>query len=79
VFEAPVPQDERSIELGAQFKEAQVALRDARKALDKRQAEFGDEPEWMLEQFHAAEKRFEEAASTWSEHLATTGRKVVRR
>lgn len=79
MFEAPVPQDERSIELGALFKEAQIALRDARKALDKRQAEFGDEPEWMLEQLRAAEQRFEAAATEWSEHLATTGRKVVRR
>jgi len=74
-----VPQDERSIELGALFKEAQIALRDARKALDKRKAEFGDEPEWMLEQIQSTEKRFEEVATEWSEHLAKTGRKVVRR
>lgn len=78
VFEAPVPQDERSIELGAAFKEAQVLMRDARKALAKRKAESADEPDWMLEQLAAAEKRFEEAASAWSEHLETTGRKVVR-
>jgi predicted translin family RNA/ssDNA-binding protein len=74
-----VPQDERSVELGAAFKEAQIALRDARKALEKRKAEFDDEPEWMREQFTAAEQRFAEAASQWSEHLETTGRKVVRR
>ncbi len=74
-----MPQDERSIELGALFKEAQIALRDARKALDKRKAEFGDEPEWMLEQIQSTEKRFEEVATEWSEHLAKTGRKVVRR
>ena len=74
-----MPQDERSVELGALFKEAQIALRDARKALDKRKAESGDEPEWMLEQLQAAEKRFEDVATEWSEHLAKTGRKVVRR
>jgi hypothetical protein len=73
-----VPQDEQSIALGAAFKESQIALRDARKALAKRKAEFSDEPEWMLEQLAAAEKSFEEAASTWTAHLETTGRKVVR-
>jgi len=78
-METPVPQDERSLELGAQFKEAQAALRDAHKALDKRKAEFGDEPEWMVEQLQQAEKRFEEIATEWAEHLAKTGRKVVRR
>jgi len=74
-----VPQDERSVELGAMFREAQAALRDARKALDKRKAEFDDEPDWMLEALHAAEKRFEDVATEWSEHLAKTGRKVIRR
>lgn len=74
-----MPQDELSIELGAKFKEAQVALRDARKALEKRKAEFGDEPDWMLEQYQEAERAFEEAATAWTEHLGTTGRKVVRR
>jgi len=61
------------------FKEAQTALRDARKALEKRKADFDDEPDWMLEQYRAAEKRFEEVSTEWSEHLAKTGRKVVRR
>lgn len=75
----PVPQDPRSVELGAQFREAHVALRDARKALDKRKAEFGDEPEWMLDQYRAAEARFEQVATEWSEHLAKTGRKIARR
>ena len=74
-----MPQDERSIELGAAFKEAQVAVRDARKALDKRKAEFADEPDWMLAQLEDAERRFQEAATAWTEHLETTGRKVVRR
>ncbi len=74
-----MPQDERSIELGAMFREAQTALRDARKALEKRKADFGDEPEWMLEQYRAAEQRFEEVSTEWSEHLSRTGRKVVRR
>jgi hypothetical protein len=78
VFETPVPQDERSIELGAAFKEGQVLMRDARKALAKRKAEFDDAPEWMLEQLAAAEKQFEEAATAWTAHLETTGRKVVR-
>ncbi|HEY8171636.1 MAG TPA: hypothetical protein VIH21_00995 [Dehalococcoidia bacterium] len=73
-----MPQDERSVELGAAFREAQIALRDSRKALEKRKVEFGDEPDWMLEQHTAAERAFEEAASAWSEHLETTGRKVVR-
>jgi hypothetical protein len=74
-----VPQDPVSIELGAKFKESQIAVRDARKALDKRRAEFDDEPEWMLEQLATAERTFEEAATAWTEHLETTGRKVVRR
>lgn len=78
VFETPVPQDPRSIELGAAFREAQTAMRDARKALDKRRAEFGDEPEWLVEQLTAAEARFSEAADEWAAHLETTGRKVVR-
>ena len=78
-MEPPVPQDEQSIELGARFKEAQVAIRDARKALDKRKAELGDEPEWMVEQLHEAERGFEAVASEWVEHLEKTGRKVVRR
>jgi hypothetical protein len=73
-----VPQDDESIALGAAFKESQIALRDAKKALAKRTAEFGDEPEWMLEQLASAEKGFEEAASAWTAHLETTGRKVVR-
>jgi hypothetical protein len=77
-FEPPVPQDPRSIELGAAFKEAQVAMRDARKALDKRKAESGDEPEWLIEQLTAAEAHFAEASTAWVEHLETTGRKVVR-
>jgi hypothetical protein len=79
VFEPIVPQDETSIALGAAFREAQTAMRDARKALDKRKAEQGDEPDWLLEQLHGAEQRFEEAATAWSDHLSTTGRKVVRR
>ena len=79
VFEAPVPQDEESIRLGAAFREAQLALRDCRKQLEKRKAEFDDEPEWMLAQLADAERAFEEAATAWSEHLAKTGRKVVRR
>jgi hypothetical protein len=33
----------------------------------------------MLEQIQSTEKRFEEVATEWSEHLAKTGRKVVRR
>jgi hypothetical protein len=74
-----VPQDPVSIELGAKFREAQTAVRDARKALDKRKAEAGDEPDWMLAQVEDAERRFEEAATAWSEHLSQTGRKVVRR
>ena len=75
----PVPQDERSIELGAAFKEAQLAMRDARKALDKRKAEFDDEPDWMREQLAAAEARFAAVADEWAAHLETPGRKVVRR
>jgi hypothetical protein len=78
-MEVPVPQDEHSIELGARFKEAQVAIRDARKALEKRKAEFGDEPDWMVEQLREAERHFEAVASEWVEHLEKTGRKVVRR
>ncbi|MBI2724353.1 MAG: hypothetical protein HYX50_04750 [Chloroflexi bacterium] len=78
-FEVPVPQDERSVELGHLFRETQIAVRDARKALDKRRAEFDDEPDWMVEQLRAAEQRFEEVATEWSEHLTQTGRKVVRR
>lgn len=74
-----MPQDERSIELGAAFKESQIAVRDAKKALDKRKAEFGDEPEWMVAQIEEAEQRFQAAATAWAEHLETTGRKVVRR
>jgi hypothetical protein len=54
-------------------------VRDARKALEKRRAEAGDEPEWLVAQLEAAERRFEEAATAWTEHLETTGRKVVRR
>ncbi len=56
-----------------------MAVREARKALDKRRAEFSDEPEWMVRQLEEAEQRFEEAATAWTDHLATTGRKVVRR
>jgi hypothetical protein len=78
VFEVPVPQDDRSIELGAAFKEAQILVRDAKKALAKRKAEFSDEPDWMLEQLAAAEQRFEAAATEWTAYLETTGRKVVR-
>ena len=78
MFEEPVPQDPRSVELGARFREAQTALRDARKTLEKRKAEHGDEPQWLLEQYAEAEQRFEEVATEWSDHLATTGRRVVR-
>ncbi len=74
-----MPQDPRSIELGAAFREAQIALRDARKVLEKRKAEAGDEPEWMLEQVRAAEEAFARAATEWTAHLEATGRKVVRR
>ena len=74
-----MPQDPVSVELGAKFKEKQLALRDAKKALDKRKAEFDDEPDWMIEQLADAEREFEEAATAWSDHLGTTGRKVVRR
>jgi hypothetical protein len=77
-FEPPAPQDPRSIELGAAFKESQVAMRDARKALDKRRAEFGDEPDWLVEQLAAAEARFAAASTAWVEHLETTGRKIAR-
>jgi hypothetical protein len=79
VFEPPVPQDERSVELGARFREAQVAMREAKKALAKRNAEFSDEPAWMLEQIAAAEQAFEAIATEWADHLGTTGRKVIRR
>ena len=78
VFEPPVPQDPRSVELGAAFREAQTAMRDARKALDKRKAEYNDEPEWLIEQLAAAEARFAAAADEWAAHLETTGRTVVR-
>jgi hypothetical protein len=71
------PPDERSLQLGTAFREAQMAYRDARRALDKRRAEQGDEPEWLVQQLQEAERRFEEAATAWSEHLATTGRKRV--
>ena len=74
-----MPQDETSIALGAAFREAQNAVRDARKVLDKRKAEHGDEPDWLVEQLQETERRFEEAATAWSDHLSTTGRKVVRR
>jgi hypothetical protein len=77
-FEPPVPQDPRSIELGAAFREAQTALRDARKALEKRREDFGDEPEWLVEQLAAAEAGFAEASNAWVEHLETTGRKMAR-
>lgn len=73
-----MPQDPLSIELGAAFREAQQAIRDARKALDKRRAEQGDEPAWLLEQLAEAERRFAQAAEAWVAHLETTGRKVVR-
>ena len=78
IFEPPVPQDPHSVELGAAFREAQMAMRDARKALDKRRAESGDEPAWLTEQYAAAEARFAEAADAWARHLETTGRKVTR-
>jgi hypothetical protein len=74
-----VPQDEVSIELGQRFREAQNAMRDARKTLDRRKAEQGDEPQWLLDQYTEAERHFEEVATEWSEHLSRTGRKVVRR
>jgi hypothetical protein len=77
-FEPPVPQDPRSLELGAAFREAQQAVRDARRALEKRRAEHGDEPEWLVEQLADAERRFAAAADAWVQHLDTTGRKVVR-
>ncbi|MEX2245553.1 MAG: hypothetical protein WEC75_02610 [Dehalococcoidia bacterium] len=79
VFETPVPQDEASVALGARFREAQMAVRDARKTLDRRRADQGDEPEWLQEQYAEAERLFEEVATEWSDHLAKTGRKVVRR
>ncbi len=73
-----MPQDPRSIELGGAFREAQIAMRDARKALDKRKAESGDEPEWLVEQLTAAQATFTAAADEWAAHLETTGRTVVR-
>ena len=79
VLEPPPPPDPLSIELGQAFRDAQDALRDARKTLDKRKAELGDEPDWLLEQLRAAEQRFSEAADQWVEHLSKTGRKSVRR
>ncbi len=79
VYETPVPQDERSIELGALFRESQIAVREAKKVLAKRKTEFEDEPAWMLEQLQEAVQRFEAVATDWSEHLEKTGRKVVRR
>jgi ribonuclease E len=77
--EQPVPQDPLSVELGQKFREAQTALREAKKTLDKRKAEQGDEPEWLVAQLEAAERAFAEVATAWSEHLSQTGRKVVRR
>lgn len=74
-----MPQDPISIELGAKFKESQLVVRDARKVLAKRKAEFDDEPEWMLEQQAEAIAAFEVAATAWADHLEKTGRKVVRR
>jgi hypothetical protein len=71
------PPDEMSLQLGAAFREAQAAYRDARRALEKRRAEQGDEPDWLLQQLEEAERRFEEAATAWSEHLSTTGRRRV--
>jgi hypothetical protein len=67
------------VELGARFRESQNALRDARKTLEKRKAEFGDEPEWLMDAYRVAEARFEAAATEWTEHLETTGRKMPRR
>jgi hypothetical protein len=78
-LEPPVPQDPLSIELGAKFREAQIAIRDARKALEKKKAESGEAPEWMVEQLTTLEQAFEVVATEWAEHLATTGRKVIRR
>ena len=37
-----MPQDPISIELGAKFKESQLVVRDARKVLAKRKAEFDE-------------------------------------
>jgi hypothetical protein len=79
MMEAPPPQDPVSVELGQNFREAQTAMRDARKALEKRRAEAGDEPEWMVAQLAEAERRFEEASTAWVEHLSGTGRKMARR
>lgn len=66
------------MELGAAFREAQMAVRDSRKALAKRKAEYSDEPEWLVLQLAAAEARFAVIADEWAAHLETTGRKVVR-
>jgi hypothetical protein len=79
MMEAPPPPDPVSVELGQKFREAQAAVRDARKALDKRRAEFGDEPEWMVAQLAETERRFEDASTAWVEHLSGTGRKMARR
>lgn len=79
MLEAPPPQDPLSIELGQKFRDTQVAVRDARKALDKRRAEFNDEPEWMLAQLAEAHDRFEEASTAWVDHLSNTGRNMARR
>jgi hypothetical protein len=73
------PPDPESVELGAAFKEAHQALRDAGRAIEKRKAEQGDEPAWLLEQLEAAEQRFAEAAERWIEHLDKTGRRAVAR
>ncbi len=78
-FETPVPQDERSIELGERFRETQTALRDAKKTLDRRRAEYGDEPQWLVDQYQESERRFAQIATEWHEHLSKTGRKMVRR
>jgi hypothetical protein len=69
------PPDPRSVELGAAFKEAHQALRDAQRALDKRKAEQGDEPEWLVSQLEAAERQFAEASDAWIDFLETSGRR----
>lgn len=79
LLEPPPPPDPVSLELGQAFRDAHEAVRDARKVLEKRKAEFGDEPDWMLAQLEEAERRFAEAADRWVEHLAKTGRRSVRR
>jgi hypothetical protein len=78
MLEMPPP-DAVSVELGAAFKEAHQALRDAVKALDKRKAEQGDEPAWLVEQLQAAEARFSESADAWTTHLEKTGRRPMAR